>query len=363
MTDRPRRGWTRRAYYMLPYEWGDYADSGELARDLIRADVGKANFSPDEPRDDHGRWTTGAERHEDSAAPVRTRPHSHRYGRWDLVGDAVPRRMVDLGSPGREDIRDTVDRLVARLGPNGAGPLLGAGPFLASFRTPDPNTDGADQHRLPRSNIRLVGGAEGGGEEDETLYGPTSPEVSREIAEARKPHLRGGLDYTPLDAEETSPRPERDEITVEEILDQAREAASRGRVCTSEDPLGRGDPVLRPYGRPGGGHHVPAKKVFEGDPDYDADQALAIPNEELTRLSVDHYRVTAGQQTGYIAFAKTGARLTWIDVENIETDALIQAEMPPAMAARVVARAILDLQNAGVRNPTAIPWGARYAKP
>jgi hypothetical protein len=67
---------------------------------------------------------------------------------------------------------------------------------------------------------------------------------------------------------------------------------------------------LRPYGGPGGGHHVPAKSAFEGAPGYNLRVALAIPNAELKRLGVYHPDVTAGQMAGYRAFAKTGGNLT-----------------------------------------------------
>lgn len=113
---------------------------------------------------------------------------------------------------------------------------------------------------------------------------------------------------------------------------------------------------LRPYGGPGGGHHLPAKSAFSGAAGYDINQALAIPNEELARLGVRHGLVTGAQMTGYKAFAETGATLTWEAAAQIETQALVRGGMQPTMAQATVQQAIQALKNAGVSAPTRIPW-------
>jgi hypothetical protein len=115
--------------------------------------------------------------------------------------------------------------------------------------------------------------------------------------------------------------------------------------------------ALRRYGGPGGGHHVPAKSAFDGAPGYNLNDALAIPNAELTRLGVSHPAVTAGQMQGYRAFAATGESLTWDAVSTIETNALVRGGMSPEMASTNVSEAIRALQQAGVAGPTRIPWG------
>jgi len=115
--------------------------------------------------------------------------------------------------------------------------------------------------------------------------------------------------------------------------------------------------ALRPYGGPGGGHHVPAKSAFTGSAGYDANAALAIPNAELARLGVSHSAITGAQMTGYRAFAQTGAPLTWEAVSTIETQALVRGGIAPNMAGATVTRAIDALRQAGVAGPTRIPWG------
>jgi RHS repeat-associated protein len=114
---------------------------------------------------------------------------------------------------------------------------------------------------------------------------------------------------------------------------------------------------LKPYGGSGGGHHPVAKSAFTGAANYDAKAALAIPNAELTRLGVNHATVTGAQMTGYTAFAKTGATLTWESMQEIEVQALIKGGMKSDMAKSTVQTAIQALKDAGVAGPTRIPWG------
>jgi len=115
-----------------------------------------------------------------------------------------------------------------------------------------------------------------------------------------------------------------------------------------------------PY-KEGQGHHVPAKKAFEGKsgyaPGYDPQKALAIPKDELRALGVDHNKITQAQRSAYIDFAKTGKPLTWEAIAQIETDALIKSQMKVDMAQATVAKAIQALKAAGVAAPVRIPWG------
>mgnify|MGYP000019068328 CR=1 FL=1 len=116
---------------------------------------------------------------------------------------------------------------------------------------------------------------------------------------------------------------------------------------------------LKPYGGPGGGHHIPAKKAFEDAAGYDINAALALPNAEMLRLGVNHRTVTGAQATLYNAFSKTGADLTWEVMSEIETTALIRGGMLPGAAAATVRQAIGALRGAGITGPTRIPWGAK----
>jgi RHS repeat-associated protein len=115
--------------------------------------------------------------------------------------------------------------------------------------------------------------------------------------------------------------------------------------------------LLEPYGGPGGGHHVPAKSAFIGDPVYDPTTAPAIPNSVLEHLNMNHDMISGAQQTMYRAYARTGQSLTWDAMELIEAQALVKGGMSPETAAATIRKAIKMLKASGVNGPTRIPWG------
>jgi RHS repeat-associated protein len=123
----------------------------------------------------------------------------------------------------------------------------------------------------------------------------------------------------------------------------------RGEAVEEEIGLAR-------YGE-GGGHHIPAKAAFRGAANYDLDEALAIPNEELARLNLNHGVITGAQARLYSQFARSNETLTWSASRSIETQALEAAGASPGAAQSVVERAIEALRAAGVPGPTRIPWG------
>ena len=131
-----------------------------------------------------------------------------------------------------------------------------------------------------------------------------------------------------------------------------RKAATAAPKSVASEPA-----ALKPYGGAGGGHHVPAKKAFEGAAGYNAKDALAIPRDELSRLGVVHSTVTGAQQTLYREFAKRGQQLTWDAVERIETEALVRGGLNSDVARATVKQAIDALKRTGIPGPTRIPWG------
>ena len=116
---------------------------------------------------------------------------------------------------------------------------------------------------------------------------------------------------------------------------------------------------VRPCGLlEGKGHHIPAKKMFEGDAVYDMKAAPAIPLNYLRGNGISHPTITGSQASQYSAFAKTGQDLTWNVVEDIETRALIRGGVPGDLAGPTVHDAITQLQQQGV-SIQQIPWGRR----
>jgi len=139
-------------------------------------------------------------------------------------------------------------------------------------------------------------------------------------------------------------------------LRQLAKAALRKALIKSPTSITSRGAALKPYGGPGGGHHIPAKSAFSGARGYDAKAALAIPPEELGKLGVTHSTVTGAQQTLYREFAKTGKQLTWEVVETIETESLVRGGLDPDTARATVKQAIDALKKAGVPGPTRVPW-------
>ena len=140
----------------------------------------------------------------------------------------------------------------------------------------------------------------------------------------------------------------------------ARTAQAGATVAAEDAVAAEGESaLLQPYGGPGGGHHIPAKRAFSGAAGYDAEAALAVPNAELSRLGVSHSAVTGAQATLYRAFARTGAPLTWESMAQIETQALIRGGMQSGTARATVDAAVKVLQESGVSSPVRIPWGGK----
>ena len=108
----------------------------------------------------------------------------------------------------------------------------------------------------------------------------------------------------------------------------------------------------------GKGHHIPAKKMFEGDAAYDLKAAPSLPHQYMLDNGFEHKLMTGSQSSQYSAFAKTGEDLTWDVVQDIETNALIAGNVPPHMAGPTVQAAISQLQEQGVAIQR-IPWGRR----
>jgi len=143
-----------------------------------------------------------------------------------------------------------------------------------------------------------------------------------------------------------------------EVMNSGSSSTNSGEVDETVTTTTEGEAaLLRPYGGPGGGHHVPARSVFAGSLEYDVNAAPAIPNAEMFQLGVTHSSVTGAQMTGYRTLARSGGAITWENVATIETNALIRGGMNPSQAQATVNQAINTLKSSGVNNPTNIPWG------
>lgn len=110
-----------------------------------------------------------------------------------------------------------------------------------------------------------------------------------------------------------------------------------------------------------GGHHIFAKRAFEGVKGYDPAQALAIPKSEILRLGLKHFDadgITATQQRQFRELVASGRPNTLAEHARIAREALIAGGLSKRDARHVVDKALKQLQSWGITAPGShIPWG------
>ena len=107
------------------------------------------------------------------------------------------------------------------------------------------------------------------------------------------------------------------------------------------------------------GHHVHAKKAFDGTLGYDLRNAYSVSIETLNRYGVRHADITAAQQRMFRTLDASGAANTLTQHSRIAYQSLVQAGMPSDVAKQLVIESQSRLIRAGVVEPARIPWGAR----
>ncbi|ARN84929.1 hypothetical protein [Candidatus Nucleicultrix amoebiphila] len=105
-----------------------------------------------------------------------------------------------------------------------------------------------------------------------------------------------------------------------------------------------------------GGHHVHAKKAFEGHINYDPKKGFSISNELMAKIGVQHKVVTIAQQKLFRELGKSGKPNTMKEHTRIAVEVLIKGGATKEKARSLVATSLNDLRNKGVRVPTDIPW-------
>jgi hypothetical protein len=109
----------------------------------------------------------------------------------------------------------------------------------------------------------------------------------------------------------------------------------------------------------GGGHHVFAKKAFQGVQGYNANKALAIPASEIARLGLNHLDsggITQTQRTLFSELASSGRLNTLGEHATIAIESLVAGGLPRSDANSVVANALKQLLSWGITGPSGIPW-------
>ncbi|MEW4923626.1 hypothetical protein [Algibacter sp. 2305UL17-15] len=105
------------------------------------------------------------------------------------------------------------------------------------------------------------------------------------------------------------------------------------------------------------GHHPMAKKSFEGEVVYNANEAFSVSANTLGGQAV-HNAITGNQNRLYSAWkrANPNKRMEINDMANIELQAMIDARIPENIARGWVVKALEDLKEQGVSEITRIPW-------
>lgn len=117
----------------------------------------------------------------------------------------------------------------------------------------------------------------------------------------------------------------------------------------------KGKPPMGEY-RHAKGHHVHAKKAFEGHVKYDPKQGLSISHDYMKQLGVDHQKVTTAQRRLFGQLARSGKPNIIKEHTRIAVEALIEGGASRSTARQIVAKSLNSLRNEGVTVPMNIPW-------
>jgi hypothetical protein len=119
-----------------------------------------------------------------------------------------------------------------------------------------------------------------------------------------------------------------------------------------------GDDALDAYRRVGG-HHIHAKKAFDGSPSYSVGGALSASMDQLSKYGVFHADITSSQRRLFGAFAASGSPNTLTHHSRIAYQSLVEAGIPAEVAKSWVAQSQANLIRSGILEPTSIPWSPR----
>jgi RHS repeat-associated protein len=113
-----------------------------------------------------------------------------------------------------------------------------------------------------------------------------------------------------------------------------------------------------PY-RSVGGHHVHAKKGFEGAPGYNAGDAFSISDSLLEQYGVRHPAIGPIQQRLFRELARSSLPNNLAQHSRVAYKALVEAGIPSTVAKEWVIASQRQLIQSGVFAPTRIPWVTR----
>jgi RHS repeat-associated protein len=107
------------------------------------------------------------------------------------------------------------------------------------------------------------------------------------------------------------------------------------------------------------GHHVHAKRAFEGVAGYDRIKAFAVSDNTLAEFGVRHADITTAQNRLFRALDASGAPNTLTHHSRVAYQAMVEAGVPSDAAKQLVTQSQTQLIRSGVVEPARIPWGKR----
>jgi hypothetical protein len=105
----------------------------------------------------------------------------------------------------------------------------------------------------------------------------------------------------------------------------------------------------------GGGHHIFAKKAFEGAAGYDVNAAFCIPQSEFSSGRFNHQKMTGKQHELYAELERSGRSNTLEEHARIARESLIAGGVDPGDAAALVHVGMAQMKGWEIQ-PVRIPW-------
>ncbi len=106
------------------------------------------------------------------------------------------------------------------------------------------------------------------------------------------------------------------------------------------------------------GHHVHAKKAFEGHVNYDPKKGFSISEEFMKLRDIKHSRITGVQHVKFNKLAISGRPNTIYEHTRIAVESLTEVGISVTEARNLVAESLIGLRAMGVRAPTRLPWNS-----
>gem|GEM_PF-2351100 len=104
------------------------------------------------------------------------------------------------------------------------------------------------------------------------------------------------------------------------------------------------------------GHHIHAKKAFEGHQNYDFKEAFSVSAKALEDIGVRHVDITTSQYKLFRKLQQLGLPNDLTQHTRIAYESLIEAGVDPETAQQWVSRSLEGLVERGIEAPTKVPW-------